>query len=69
MLDRYIYHIDVNHCFAQIEEMMNPKLKEVPMCVGGDEKTRSGIVLARNLKAKDYGIKTAKTLRNALSMI
>ena len=66
MLDRYIYHIDINHCFAQIEEMMNPKLKEVPMCVGGDEKTRSGIVLARNLKAKEYGIKTAETLREAL---
>ena len=63
--ERIIFHIDINHCFAQIEEMLNPKLRDVPMCVGGDEETRSGIVLARNLKAKEFGVKTAETLRDA----
>ncbi|QIK57612.1 DNA polymerase IV [Erysipelothrix sp. HDW6A] len=63
--DRIIFHIDINHCFAQIEEMMNPELRNVAMCVGGDEKSRSGIVLARNLKAKEYGVQTAETLRDA----
>lgn len=63
--DRIIFHIDINHCFAQIEEMMNPELRDVAICVGGDEKSRSGIVLARNLKAKEYGVQTAETLRDA----
>ncbi|HLV49943.1 MAG TPA: DNA polymerase IV, partial [Erysipelothrix sp.] len=65
MGDRAIIHIDINHCFAQIEEMKYPELKHVPMCVGGKEETRNGIVLARNLKAKAYGIKTAESLRDA----
>lgn len=64
-LKRIIIHSDINHCFAQIEEMKNPSLKEVPMCVGGSEKDRHGIVVARNLKAKEYGVKTAETLRDA----
>ncbi|QIK58243.1 DNA polymerase IV [Erysipelothrix sp. HDW6A] len=45
--------------------MKNPSLKDVPMCVGGSEKGRHGIVVARNLKAKEYGVKTAETLREA----
>ncbi|QIK70894.1 DNA polymerase IV [Erysipelothrix sp. HDW6C] len=65
MPNRIIFHIDINHCFAQIEEMMNPELRKGPMCVGGDEKKRSGIVLARNLKAREFGIVTAETLRDA----
>lgn len=40
--ERIIFHIDINHCFAQIEEMLNPSLKDVPMCVGGDEKKEAG---------------------------
>lgn len=63
--ERKILHIDINHCFAQIIEMMYPDLKNVPMAVGGSEESRSGIILARNLKAKEYGIKTAETLREA----
>lgn len=63
--NRFIFHIDINHCFAQIEEMLDPSLRDVPMCVGGDESTRSGIVLARNVKAREFGVKTAETLRDA----
>ncbi len=65
MKERSILHCDINHCFAQIEEMKNPELALVPMCVGGDESRRHGIVLARNLEAKKYGIKTAEPLRDA----
>lgn len=65
MKERSILHIDINHCFAQIEEMKHPELVNVPMCVGGDESRRHGIVLARNLEAKKYGIKTTQTLREA----
>ena len=65
MRSRKILHIDINHCFAQIIEMMYPSLKEIPMAVGGSEESRNGIILARNLKAKEYGVKTAETLREA----
>lgn len=64
-LERFIVHSDINHCFAQIEEMKHPHLKDLPMCVGGSADERNGIVLARNLKAKAYGVATAETLVSA----
>ena len=33
--DRIIVHSDINHCYAQIEEMKYPGLRDVPMAVGG----------------------------------
>ena len=62
---RYIIHADLNHCYAQIEEMKEPWLRKIPMAVGGDEDKRHGIILAKNDLAKKYGIKTAETLRDA----
>ncbi len=63
--DRTIFHIDINHCYAQIEEMKFPELRNVPMAVGGHEETRHGIILAKNDLAKKYGIKTGESLREA----
>lgn len=65
MNKRTIFHADINHCYAQIEEMKSPKLREVPMAVGGHEETRHGIILAKNDLAKKCGIKTGETLREA----
>lgn len=67
MKERKILHIDINHCYAQIMEMLYPQLKEVPMAVGGSEASRHGIILARNLLAKAKGVKTAESVREALS--
>lgn len=64
-MKRIILHADLNHCYAQIEEMKYPHLRNVPMAVGGSEEKRSGIILAKNDLAKEYGIKTAETLRDA----
>ena len=64
-MKRTIVHADLNHCYAQIEEMKYPALRNVPMAVGGHEESRHGIILAKNDKAKEYGIKTAETLRDA----
>lgn len=60
-----ILHIDINHCYAQIEEMKYPELRNVPMAVGGREENRHGIILAKNDLAKTYGIKTGEPLRDA----
>lgn len=64
-MKRVILHSDINHCYAQIEEMKYPALREVPMAVGGDEELRHGIILAKNDLAKTYGIKTGESLREA----
>ena len=64
-MDRVIFHIDINHCYAQIEEMKYPKLREIPMAVGGHEEKRHGIILAKNDPAKKFGILTGESLREA----
>lgn len=65
MEDRIIFHIDINHCYAQIEEMMYPALRNVSMAVGGHEEKRHGIILTKNDIAKAKGIKTGESLREA----
>ena len=65
--DRIIVHSDINHCYAQIEEMKYPGLRDVPMAVGGNEEERHGIILAKNDKAKAFHIKTGESLREALA--
>lgn len=64
-MDKIILHCDINHCYAQIEEMKYPELKKVAMAVGGYETTRHGIILAKNDLAKPYGIRTGESLREA----
>lgn len=66
MKGKMILHCDINHCYAQIEEMKFPDLRNVPMAVGGDSKKRHGIILAKNDLAKKYKIKTGETIFEAL---
>lgn len=65
MQERWILHCDINHCYAQIEEMKVPALRKVAMAVGGHEESRHGIILAKNDLAKQYKIKTGESLREA----
>lgn len=64
-MKRVIVHSDINHCYAQIEEMLRPQLRNVPMAVGGSEEKRNGIILAKNDLAKAKGIRTGESLREA----
>lgn len=61
-MDRVILHCDCNSFFASVETVFCPSLAEVPMAVAGDENARHGIILAKNEKAKKYGIRTAETI-------
>ncbi len=63
--DRCILHCDLNNFFASVELLEHPELRDKPVCVGGDEKARHGIVLAKNEYAKKYGIKTGEPLAKA----
>lgn len=64
-MDRTILHCDCNGFFASVECDINPALKDVPMAVGGSEKSRHGIILAKNEIAKKYGVQTAETIWKA----
>ena len=65
MGDRVILHIDCNSFYASVEQVFRPELAEVPMAVCGDPEGRHGIILAKNEKAKAYGIATAETIWQA----
>ncbi len=63
--DRVILHSDFNNFFASVELLSDPTLIDVPLAICGDEKERHGIVLAKNERAKRYGIKTGETVKSA----
>lgn len=63
--DRIILHSDCNAFYASCEELIDPTLKNVPMAVAGDPEKKHGIILAKNEKAKKYGIVTAETVQSA----
>ncbi len=71
MEKRIIFHIDVNNAFLSWTAVHKLKsgekldIRNIPSVIGGDEKTRHGIVLAKSPVAKKFGIKTAETLYSA----
>ena len=64
-MDRVILHCDCNAFFASVETVFHPEYDEVPMAVCGDPEMRHGIIVAKNEKAKKYGIVTAETIYSA----
>lgn len=65
MHDRVILHCDCNAFFASVECLLRPELDLTPMAVCGDPESRHGIILAKNEKAKRFGIQTAETIWSA----
>lgn len=69
--DAIILHIDVNSAFLSwsalklLESGSKVDLREIPSIVGGDQQTRHGIVVAKSIPAKAYGIHTADTVASA----
>ncbi len=64
-MERIILHADLNYFYAAVECRDNPELRDIPVVVGGDEKKRHGIVLAKNEPARVFGIKTGEALWQA----
>ncbi len=64
-MGRTILHVDINNFYASVECLEHPEYRNMPLAVGGDEKLRHGIVLAKNNIAKAYGVKTAEALWQA----
>jgi len=69
---KIFFLIDVNSAFLSWEAAYRLQhgskidLRNIPSIVGGDPKTRHGIVLAKSIPAKKYNIKTGESLRDAL---
>jgi DNA polymerase-4 len=59
-----IMHVDLNSCFATIEQQANPLLRGKPIVVAAYD-TPNGCVVAPSIEAKQYGIKTGMTVRDA----
>lgn len=60
-----ILHSDLNAFYASVETVLNPSLAGVPMAVCGDPDKRHGIILAKNERAKRFGVVTAETIWSA----
>lgn len=66
-----IFHIDVNSAYLSwtaVEELKNGgerDLRMIPAIIGGNQESRHGVVLAKSLPAKKYGIRTGEPVANA----
>lgn len=67
-MERIIFHVDVNNAFlswSAVEMLKNGSkidIRTIPSVVGGDEKKRRGVVVARSFPAKKAGIKAGETI-------
>lgn len=72
-MQQIIFHVDVNSAFLSWEAAyrlkhlgQSPDLRSIPSAVGGDISKRHGIILAKSVPAKAYGIRTGESVPEAL---
>lgn len=71
-MKQIIFHIDVNSAFLSwtaVEQLKNGAefdIREIPAIIGGNQESRHGIVLAKSVPAKKYGIVTGEPVAHAL---
>jgi len=70
---KIIFHVDVNSAFLSWSAVKRLKedpsaldLRTVPSAVGGDVKTRHGVITAKSIPAKRFGITTGEPVMTAL---
>lgn len=71
-MSEIFFHIDVNSAYLSWTSVENlktgdgPDLRTIPSIIGGNEKKRHGVVLAKSTPAKAYGIVTGEPVASAL---
>lgn len=71
-MEQIIFHIDVNSAYlswSALEKLAHGSdidLRTIPAIIGGDMSKRHGVVLAKSIPAKAYGIVTGEPIVNAM---
>ena len=70
-MSRLIFHVDVNSAYLSWEAARRVSLGEddirlIPSAIGGDRDKRTGVILAKSIPAKKFGIKTGEPVAMAL---
>ena len=71
-MERLIFHIDVNSAFLsweavrRLQEGDKQDLRLLPSAIGGDREKRTGVILAKSIPAKAYGVQTGEPIAQAL---
>ena len=70
-MDRLIFHVDANSAFLSWEATRRvaqgePDIRLIPSAISGDPERRTGVILAKSIPAKKYGIKTGEPVAMAL---
>ena len=70
-MPRLIFHVDVNSAYLSWEAARRVSLGEedirlIPSAIGGDRDKRTGVILAKSIPAKKFGIKTGEPVAMAL---
>ena len=71
-MDKIIFHIDVNSAYLswsaikKLKEGDGTDLRTIPSIIGGDMERRHGIVLAKSIPAKAFGIQTGEPIVHAI---
>lgn len=70
-MQRLIFHVDVNSAFLSWEAARRvadgePDLRLIPSAIGGDRDKRTGVILAKSIPAKKFGVTTGEPVAMAL---
>jgi len=68
---RLIFHVDVNSAYLSWEAAKRvargeEDIRLIPSAIGGDREKRTGVILAKSIPAKRYGVKTGEPVAMAL---
>lgn len=71
-MEQLVFHVDVNSAFLSWEAAERLKLdadaadlRAIPAAVGGDMAKRHGVILAKSVPAKKYGVRTGESIVEA----
>ena len=70
-MKRIIFHVDVNSAFLSWEAVRRlsegeEDIRLIPSAIGGDRDKRTGVILAKSIPAKSFGVRTGEPVAAAL---
>lgn len=70
-MKKLIFHVDVNSAFLSWEAAKRvaageADLRSIPSAIGGDREKRTGVILAKSIPAKKFGVRTGEPVGMAL---